>query len=205
MEKVLLLKATYEPLRIIPWQKAVTLLVLGKVEVLEEYAREIRSVHLTLRLPSVVRLIRFFFHRRPVVKFSRINIFIRDRFRCQYCGRSYPEHDLSLDHVVPQWMGGQKCWENIVTCCIQCNRKKGARTLAQAGMRLIRKPRKPAHTLNLGDIIPLQAPPPTWQEYLHHWDPRAAGPGEHNDPRRYKEEIFATTGHPTGSPHKPAP
>ncbi len=190
MEKALLLKTTYEPLRIISWQKAVTLLILGKVEVLEEYDREIRSVNLTLRLPSVVRLIRFFFHRRPVVKFSRINVFIRDRFRCQYCGRHYPESELSLDHVVPQWMGGQKCWENIVTCCISCNRKKGRRTLTQSGMRLIRKPYKPMHTFSWSDIILLQTPPKTWQDYLQYWNPRGTGSGKENYyTLQYQEEL----------------
>jgi 5-methylcytosine-specific restriction endonuclease McrA len=174
MEKVLLLDATYEPLRIIPWQKAITLWILGKVEVLEEYEREIRSVSLTLRLPSVVRLIRFFFYRPPVVKFSRINVYIRDQFRCQYCGRSYPEEELSLDHVVPQRMNGRKCWENIVTCCIECNRKKGGRTLAQAGMRLIRKPYKPVYTLSWDQTATPQNYPETWREYFRCSETRAS-------------------------------
>jgi len=172
MEKVLLLNAIYEPLRIIPWQRAVTLSVLGKVEVLEEYEREIRSVSLTLRLPSVVRLIRFFFYRPPIVKFSRINVYTRDHFQCQYCGRRYPEDDLSLDHVVPQWMGGRKCWGNIVTCCLKCNRKKGGRTLAQSGMRLVRKPYRPMNILRWSYIAPHQIHPEKWRDYFHYWDPK---------------------------------
>ena len=180
MEKVLLLNAAYQPLKIIPWQRAVILRISGKVEVLQEYEREIRSVSLTLRLPSVVRLIRFFFYRPPAVKFSRTNVYIRDQFRCQYCGHSYPDSDLSLDHVVPQWMGGQKCWENIVTCCIGCNRKKGGRTLDKSGMKLIRKPFKPRYSLRWGLSSQLNAHPETWRDYFHYWDPKALHVGKEN-------------------------
>ena len=136
MEHVLLLNITYEPLRIINWKKAITLLCLGKVEVIEEYTREIHSVTFTLKLPSVVRLLRMVKRPKTPVKFSRQNIYARDRYRCQYCGNQYPTEELTYDHVMPKSRGGTTEWENIVTCCIDCNRKKGGRNPSEASMQL---------------------------------------------------------------------
>ena len=86
MENVLLLNASFEPLRVIGWKRALTLLFSGKVEVLEEYGREVRSVSLTMRLPAVVRLFKLIRIKPTGVKFSRQNIYARDRYECQYCG-----------------------------------------------------------------------------------------------------------------------
>src|SRR5512134_2246 len=102
MEQVLLLNLTYEPLRIISWQRAVRLLTLGKVEVIEETDQVIRSVSFVIRLPSVVRLLRLIRPKRPEVKFSRQNIYLRDNFRCQYCGGRVGSQELNLDHVIPR-------------------------------------------------------------------------------------------------------
>ena len=84
--------------------------------------------------------------RRAVshVPFSRANIYARDEHKCQYCGDGYPTGELTFDHVVPVAHGGRKDWENIVTCCITCNRRKGGRTPEQAGMRLMRPPKRPS-------------------------------------------------------------
>src|SRR5690349_17423324 len=140
MERTLLLNASYEPLHILSWKKAMTLLFAGKVEVLAEYDREIHSVSFSIKLPSVVRLLRYIRLKKSLnhVKFSRINIYTRDEFTCQYCGQHFNSDDLTFDHVIPAAMGGDKSWENIVTCCFKCNHKKGGRTPQQAGMALIR-------------------------------------------------------------------
>ena len=134
MEQTLLLNATYEPLKIVHWQKAVTLWVQGKVEIISVYDREVRSVSFTFRLPSVIRLLRRIRIRRKFdyVPFSRANIYARDHYTCQYCGHVFPTGDLTFDHVVPVAQSGRKDWENIVTCCITCNRRKGGRTPEQA-------------------------------------------------------------------------
>ena len=137
MDQVLLLNLTYEPLRVISWRRAVRLLTLGKVEVVEESEMEVRSVTFVIRLPSVVRLLRLVRRRNRPVRFSRRNIYVRDGFRCQYCGRRPPVEDLTYDHVVPRALGGQTGWENIVAACVECNARKGGRTPAQAGMRLL--------------------------------------------------------------------
>lgn len=143
MEATLLLNASFEPIRIIPWQKAITLCFLGKVEVVEEYEREIRSVSITLRMPAVVRLLRYVHlgKRRPPL--SRINILARDHFSCQYCGTHLTRTDATLDHVLPRSQGGTTCWENIVAACHGCNRKKGGQTPKQANMHLLTPPRQP--------------------------------------------------------------
>jgi 5-methylcytosine-specific restriction endonuclease McrA len=167
MEQVLLLNITYEPLRVINWKKAITLLLLDKVEVLEEYNREIRSVSFTLKLPSVVRLLRLVKRPKTPVKFSRQNIYARDKNTCQYCGSAHPWEDLTYDHVIPKYRGGKTEWSNIVTCCISCNRRKGGRTPAEAGMKLIRKPARPKWLPALRVTIGYKEIPRSWRDYLY--------------------------------------
>jgi 5-methylcytosine-specific restriction endonuclease McrA len=169
MEQTLLLNATYEPLKIVHWQKAVTLWVQGKVEVISVYDREVRAVSFSFRLPSVIRLLRRVKIRRKFdyVPFSRANIYARDHYACQYCGHVLPTSDLTFDHVVPVAHAGRKDWENIVTCCITCNRRKGGRTPEQAGMRLVRLPRRPDKAPALRITIGLRDAPESWRDYLY--------------------------------------
>ena len=165
----LLLNASYEPLRVITWQKAVVLLFKGKVEVIASYNRRIRGVRITLELPSVLRLLRRVrvtrrFHQVP---FSRSNIYLRDKYRCQYCAERFQASELTFDHVVPVSKGGRKVWENIVTCCIECNRKKGGKTPREAGLTLVRRPKRPtylpAHAITYG----MAEVPKSWRDYLY--------------------------------------
>ena len=169
MEQTLLLNASYEPLKIVNWQKAITLLCQGKVEVVREYDREIRAVSFTLRLPSVIRLLRYIKIKRrfDYVPFSRANIYARDDHTCQYCGDSFSTNDLTFDHVVPVAHGGRKDWENIVTCCVTCNRKKGGRTPAEAGMTLLRMPKRPASAPAIRITVGLRNAPESWRDYLY--------------------------------------
>lgn len=166
MERVLLLNATYEPLRVISWKRAITLLTLDKVEVLETYDREVRSVTLAIRLPAVVRLIHLVRFRKHTVRFSRENIYIRDKYQCQYCASSMNANDLTYDHVIPKSMGGKTAWENIVTCCLPCNKKKGGRTPGQARMSLIRKAKRPSWHPMLMITRRIGNTPESWRAYL---------------------------------------
>ncbi len=166
MENVLLLNASYEPLRVINWKRALCLLFAGKVEVLEEYGREIRSISLTIRLPSVVRLLTLIRVKARGVKFSRQHIYARDQYECQYCGRRLPPGELTYDHVVPRSRGGETDWDNIVTCCIPCNRRKGGKPLEQSGLRLLRPPKKPAWSPYVSLTLGLHDPPDSWRHYL---------------------------------------
>lgn len=104
----------------------------------------IRTPRRAIRVPRVIQLLHY--DRVPYreVRFTRRNIFYRDRNRCQYCGRSFPQRELNLDHVIPLSRGGSSCWENVVCACVSCNGRKGNRTPQEAGMSLIRPPRKPA-------------------------------------------------------------
>jgi 5-methylcytosine-specific restriction endonuclease McrA len=142
------------------------MLTLGKVEVVEEYDVDIRSVYLVIRMPAVVRLITRFRRHRPRVKFSRQNVLARDRWTCQYCGKKKRISELSCDHVVPRSLGGKTCWENIVAACMDCNVMKANRTPAKAGMRLQSKPSQPSWVPLF--IIPLSGSvPEQWISYLY--------------------------------------
>lgn len=116
-------------------------------ELRSKYEREhhdwIHCVRFDLAVPRIIRLL--FYDRLPrtQVKFTRRNIYARDRNRCQYCGKKFPTNELSLDHVLPRSLGGGASWTNIVCCCVKCNVRKGGRLPEQAGMKLISEPVKP--------------------------------------------------------------
>ncbi len=168
MSHALVLNASFEPLHIVTWQRALQLLFQGKVEVVEESDKEVRTVRLTIKIPAVLRLLRYvpLRKKKEMIRFSRVNIFLRDQNCCQYCGGRFHRNQLTLDHVNPIVQGGKKCWENIVTACKPCNQRKGGRTPAQAGLHLVRKPTKPswlpAAVLQFGVTIT----PDRWKIYL---------------------------------------
>jgi 5-methylcytosine-specific restriction endonuclease McrA len=164
-QPVLFLDAEWRPLRVDSWQDAIADFFLGKVEVVE-YSRDrtITGVGRTFPLPSVVRVVRHFKRARIPVRFSRLNIYARDGFTCQYCAARLPTEDLTFDHVVPRSRGGATSWENIVTCCVDCNAAKAARTPDEAGLKLLRRPRRPTYlpsiTVKMGGAVP-----PEWLPY----------------------------------------
>ena len=164
--QTLMLTPWMVPHKIISWQRAVVLAYLGKVEVIETWDAELRSPSTAIFTPAVVRLKKGSVSTKQSVRFSRINVFTRDKFRCQYCGERKPIRRLNYDHVVPRVQGGKTVWENIVTSCYACNDRKGSRTPEQAGMTLLRQPKKPASLpvvppirLDEGDL------PDVWQPY----------------------------------------
>ena len=169
MEQALLLNASYEPLKVVHWQKAVTLWCQGKVEVIAVHDREVRAVSFSFKLPSVIRLLRFVKIKRrfDYVPFTRPTLYARDNDDRQYCDRAIPTSELTFDHVVPVAQGGRKDWENIVTCCVGCNRKKGGRTPAEAGMRLQRHPRRPDSAPAIRITIGIRNAPESWRDYLY--------------------------------------
>jgi len=162
--RTLMLTPWMAPYRVISWERAVVLSYLGKVEVLEEYDETIFGVSISLRTPAVVRLTKARVPIQNKVRFSRTNVFLRDGFRCQYCGEKRPS-ELNYDHVRPRFRGGKTVWENIVTSCYACNDRKGSRTPAEAGMTLLRQPCKPK-TLPLPPVIrPGSIVPEVWRDY----------------------------------------
>ena len=142
--ETLVLNPGYEPVARVPWQRAITLLFLGKVELVEHYEdRDVRTVTLVFKMPSIVRLLRALRGARKAIRFSRENVYTRDGGRCQYCAGRVRRDEITYDHVVPRALGGKTTWENIVTACLPCNQRKGGRTPEQAGMKLRSTPRKP--------------------------------------------------------------
>jgi 5-methylcytosine-specific restriction endonuclease McrA len=136
-----LINATYEPLQVLSWQKAMILWIQEKVDILESHEIFIRSVRNMYSAPAVLRL-RYYIKPRQYrrVRLCRENIFLRDNFKCQYCGKEFPHKELTLDHVMPLSRGGPKSWKNLVSACHKCNHKKGSRTPSEANMPLLSKP-----------------------------------------------------------------
>jgi len=134
----------------------------------EEHQYEwVNTVRMSIAVPKIIRLLGYDRLPRQDVKLNRRNIFARDRNLCQYCGKSFPTSDLSLDHVVPRSQNGKSTWQNLVCCCLWCNAKKGGRTPKQAHMKLVREPvkpkRNPAISLRLGSDKYA-----CWQAFLDH-------------------------------------
>jgi 5-methylcytosine-specific restriction endonuclease McrA len=151
----LILNQYMQPHRIAPWQDAVTEYFTGKVEIIAEYDEiiyESKERGITMLMPAVARLIKSVGMYKKGIKFSRINVMVRDRFECSFCGRPFKMDELTYDHVVPRKQGGKTEWTNIVSACRTCNHKKGARTPEQAKMKLLKKPYKPK-TLPISDPI----------------------------------------------------
>jgi len=168
MQSVLLLNASYEPLTVISWQRAVTMFFSGKVEVVEEYEHDIRSVSIVIRAPAVVRLLRFIKIPRRNPPLRRTNVLARDDFQCQYCSKLIQPNDATLDHVIPRNQGGLTTWENIVCCCKRCNRRKGGRTPKEARMKLRKRPIRPDWLPVLKIKLHGQVPY-SWENFIRNW------------------------------------
>ena len=139
---VLVLNQNYEPLNVCRVQRAVVLLYQRKAEMLENGAGFIHSASQDFPVPSVIRLP--YLIKRPFRaerKLTRLEVFNRDRYTCQYCGKE--TRQLTIDHVIPRYRGGQHTWENVVSACVACNRRKAGRTPEEAGMKLRRPPTLP--------------------------------------------------------------
>jgi 5-methylcytosine-specific restriction endonuclease McrA len=149
------------------WQKSISMEYTGEIDVLERYDEEARSPSLTIRFPAVARLVKSLTSEKKDVKFSRANVYTRDGYRCQYCGRKPPLKELNYDHVHPRSRGGATTWENIVTSCISCNLQKGNKTLKQTGMKLRKQPVRPRSLPMSSSPILLPARvPELWVPYL---------------------------------------
>src|SRR5579883_706303 len=138
---VLVLNASYEPINICAARRALVLVLKGVAITEEENGSYMHSARICLRLPSVIRLLEYRRIPHQTRALSRKNILLRDRNTCQYCHRTLPSSELTLDHVIPRSRAGESAWENLVACCHPCNNRKGSRTPEEAGMKLARQPR----------------------------------------------------------------
>ena len=125
----------------------------------------IKTAALDIPVPEVILLVRYSGRPPGFSAPSRSLIFARDNFTCQYCGRRFPTSQLTLDHVIPKALGGRDTWQNLVTACIFCNARKGNRTPRAAGMRLVRKPRRPLPA-PLSKLRLVKNPPDSWKPFL---------------------------------------
>lgn len=161
---------SYFPLSLWSWQDAVRAVVSDRVAVVSLYDREVRSPGWRIRLPSVISLKDYVpVARRPA--FTRFNVFLRDRFACQYCGQGLPVHDLTFDHVVPRSRGGRTTWANVVAACSPCNLRKSDRLPKEAGMMPLKPPAEPS-TFTLqehGRAFPPNYLHHSWRDFLY-WD-----------------------------------
>jgi 5-methylcytosine-specific restriction endonuclease McrA len=138
---VLVLNANYEPINVCRFERAVGLMVTGKAFLILNGRGTINSASATFPIPSVIRLDHLILRPRPKVALSRLEVFRRDTWHCQYC--SDQSRNLTVDHVLPKHLGGQHTWTNLVTACPACNHRKGGRTLRESGMTLQRIPKEP--------------------------------------------------------------
>lgn len=164
--RTLLLNSWYFPIKILRWDHAVKMRYEGTVDVVAEYAETISSPSVTWNMPAVVRLREPAPNAKKAVRFSRINVYTRDRFTCQYCDRKFPMRQLSYDHVIPRSAGGKTVWENIVTACKQCNSKKDNQTCDEAGMWPRRAPVRPSALPLTSPVIERATAPGEWLPYL---------------------------------------
>lgn len=171
----LILNADYRPLSYLPlsiwsWQEAVKAIFRGTVSVVSEYDREISSPSMSMHLPSVLVMNEYVTEKRTP-SFTRFNLFLRDHWRCQYCGDKFRTQALTFDHVVPRAKGGGTSWENIVAACQPCNTQKGSKLPYDCNMHPLHEPREPSiHELQ---VYAQKFPPnflhDSWEDFLY-WD-----------------------------------
>ncbi len=138
---VLILNANFEPLNVCSTRRALGLILCGKATLVMNGRGQIHTVNRSFPIPSIIRLGRMVHRPRRKVRLSKREIFRRDHYTCQYCGRTL--QNLTVDHVIPKRLGGTRSWENLVTACAPCNHLKGGRTLEEARMHLLHPPKEP--------------------------------------------------------------
>ncbi len=162
---VLVLNASYEPLNIVSVKRAVVLLLKEKAELVEAAQALVRAERIVLNWPLVIRLVAYVpLPRRMPLPLSRRTVLARDMYTCQYCGAQPGRAELTVDHIVPRSRGGPTTWENVVTACGPCNRRKGNRTPDEANMKLLSVPTRP----RLIAVVLLGESPAheVWSKYL---------------------------------------
>lgn len=193
MAEVLVLNRSFCAVEVSSWQRALSLLYLGRASVVgEDYrihdfkdwvelsraSREsptgfVSTPNLKIAIPEVIAL--NFFDKIPLreIPFTRRNIYLHYKNRCCYCSKRFPLSGLNLDHVIPRSRGGKTDWSNIVTSCLACNLKKGNRLPREAGMRLMIPISRPK--MRRGAVVFMRAPGKllrSWQKFVDsaYWD-----------------------------------
>lgn len=165
--QTLVLSNSYQPVDVVHWTRAVSMWWEGKAEVIAEHDGEARSTYLVIKVPAVIRLLQRFRRDDKHVKFSRVNVYARDGYKCQYCGKKCSMRELTYDHVLPRAQGGKTTWTNIVSACATCNGEKACRTPEQAKMKLLKQPVQPRSMPAVMLRISRESAPKAWRDYLY--------------------------------------
>jgi 5-methylcytosine-specific restriction endonuclease McrA len=163
---VLVLNANFEPINVCDMRRAVGLLQSEKASLVVNGRGEIKTVGAAFPRPSVIRLQKMISRPRPVLRLTRREVFRRDNYTCQYCGKHTT--DLTIDHVIPRHMGGRHIWTNVVAACSGCNHRKGGRRPEEIHMQPLRIPAEPPSSANyiFGRHLPENA---EWETFLSGW------------------------------------
>lgn len=171
----LVLNADFRPLSYFPlslwcWQDAIKAVFMSRVSVVSQYDAVVHSPSMEMKIPSVIALKDYVqLSRKPA--FTRFNVFLRDRFECQYCGFRFHVEGLTFDHVVPRARGGRTSWQNVVAACSPCNLVKSDKSLKKAGMSLQKWPKQPSNyeLQENGRTFPPNYLHESWGDFLY-WD-----------------------------------
>jgi 5-methylcytosine-specific restriction endonuclease McrA len=155
------LDAAYQPIEIIEGLKGFSMVYTGRARALENHSEKLSAL---FYYPSIIVLNNYIRKKTVYMSPTRMNIYWRDKYMCQYCKGKFPQSGLTLDHVIPRSRGGQKTWENIVACCYSCNQKKGNKTPPEASMPLIKEPTVPR--FNVLRTVPNIQIPLSWKNFI---------------------------------------
>lgn len=178
MSEVLKLNAAYMPLELVSFKDAFRLIEKGTAEIVDTYDdRFFRTFKTAFEAPCVIRLFKFVAPKKKMKfykPFTRKNVWLRDKGKCQYCTKKISLAKMTYDHVIPRSKGGKLCWNNIVCCCLKCNSKKNNHSLNETHMKLIQKPYAPiiANNFNTGMINRLKRIPKVfnnekWKQWIY--------------------------------------
>ncbi len=166
---------SYFPLSVWPWHEAVKAVFLDRVNIVSHYDQMVRSPSFEMQLPSVIAL-KDYVSTRRMPAFTRFNVFLRDRFACQYCNEPFPTQELTFDHVLPRSKGGRTSWENVVTACSTCNLLKGNYRTHEINMYPLQRPFQPTafQLQENGRAFPPNYLHQSWRDFLY-WDTELEG------------------------------
>ena len=156
MESILVLNSDYTPLNITTFKRAIILVIKGKAEIIKNDDNIIRSESTIYSKPLIIRLFNYISHKMKNFRVNRNRVYKRDNYECAYCGS---KKELTIDHIIPKSRGGKNTWNNLITCCLSCNLKKGDKTPEEAKMPLRFQPKTPTIFANESSIAKV------WEEY----------------------------------------
>ncbi len=156
METILVLNSDYTPLNITTLKRAIVLVIKGRAEIIKNDVNIIRSETITYTKPLIIRLFNYISHKTKNLRVNRQRLYKRDNNECAYCGS---KKELTIDHIIPKSRGGKNTWNNLITCCLPCNLKKGDKTPDEARMPLRFQPKTPTLFINESSIAKI------WEDY----------------------------------------